>query len=543
MFNFNELKLEKRGLDTLSSDSFVGIRRNINGEIVFRLPLGFDEFPEGNFKETKRLFFQMYKVFKKFERDLLQYQVDETPRRRDQISSGGNGFEFEDSEGESTILYSKIRMIEDLLKAHSDLAIYTIEKRLARSDKIDYSKIDKYLHKAIYLPNDVAYIEDMEMPQNIVFYDSNDLVSMFCFILSEVQNELEYEIDERVKGLSEKFREQYLSNSHSLFDEDTFEITITLLKDILEQINRQIAYKDNDYWQVYEAIETFLYGELNFDQQESDGVYWGISNFSAIWEVMCNTYAFQTLHKNRQSFTQPKIVYADTGNLILGGKAISNSEFGSRRIFVDEEFPNPFFIGFNEQKFRRWLRPDMVWHEKQFKNYSIEIIESAFYKFSSTVDFSLENKGTSEQSFNSILRDLKAKKGGGRFIPPNQFKSYPKAELDKIKKKLFEVIAAENYAVLDWKYHSIQDYQAKILSEKVQKDIIKQMIYEYCLHQQTPILPIRNSFCIPYFFQDGYKDIGKEEKIANEQLNSDNANISIYKTNFLKVQSEYLLAQ
>lgn len=546
MFNFKELKLEKRGLDTLSSDSFVGIRRNIDGEIVFRLPLGFDEFPQGDFNETKRFFFKMYKVFKKFERDLLQDQVDETPKRRDQISSAGNAYEFEDSEGESTVLYSKIRMIEDLLKAHNDLAVYTLEKRLARSDKIDYSKIDKYLHKAIYLPNDVAYIEDMEMPQNIVFYDSNDLVSMFCFILSEVQNELEYEIDERVKGLAEKFREQYLSNSHSLFDEDTFEITITLLKDILEQINRQIAYKDSDYWQVYEAIETFLYGELNFDQQESDGVYWGISNFSMIWEKMCHVYAFRNFHKisERENIHSREIIYADTGSIEIEGKKISNATFGGCKVFIKEGFDNPFFLQFNQNSSQRWLRPDIILRELLYKNTGVKIEKGAHRL--GVIDFQLQENGN-RKNYDVIMRELKSSITGGRFTAPNIFKSYPKRELERIEKKYFQ-FEDETLAILDWKYHGLADYQVQELSEKVQKDIQKQLLYEYCL-QQSRAVPIRNAFCIPYYFQNGNNtgdednSSGEYEDNVNEQFRDDKVNIQIFKTDFLKVQSEYLLAQ
>ena len=62
MFNFKTLKLTKR-CDSESTNSFVGIRRNENGELEFRLPHGFDDFPENDFDATKEPFFKMYRTF------------------------------------------------------------------------------------------------------------------------------------------------------------------------------------------------------------------------------------------------------------------------------------------------------------------------------------------------------------------------------------------------------------------------------------------------------------------------------------------------
>ena len=70
MFNLANLKIERRS-DNTNSSSFVGIRRNNDtGELVFRLPLGFDAIPEDDFSEVKSLFFKMYRTFKKFEKEL-----------------------------------------------------------------------------------------------------------------------------------------------------------------------------------------------------------------------------------------------------------------------------------------------------------------------------------------------------------------------------------------------------------------------------------------------------------------------------------------
>jgi hypothetical protein len=93
-----------------------------------------------------------------------------------------------------------------------------------------------------------------------------------------------------------------LTSNQSIFDKDTFGETISILKEALDNIDKNTYYKDADYWGLYEAIEIFLYGEINPDQ--NDGDYWGIKGFSLVWEDMCSTYFFKKY--------PDKICYADT---------------------------------------------------------------------------------------------------------------------------------------------------------------------------------------------------------------------------------------
>ncbi|MCI5165735.1 MAG: hypothetical protein D3903_06475 [Candidatus Electrothrix sp. GM3_4] len=111
MFNFKELKLDKR--EDSTSDPFVGIRRNSKNEIEFRLPKGFENFPENDFASTKKLFFRMYRTFKKFEREHC-YKVpnDKKSPQKDNIESDGNAYSFSDKEGKDVVLYSKISVID-----------------------------------------------------------------------------------------------------------------------------------------------------------------------------------------------------------------------------------------------------------------------------------------------------------------------------------------------------------------------------------------------------------------------------------------------
>lgn len=354
MFNFKTLKLTKR-CDSESTNSFVGIRRNENGEVEFRLPHGFDDFPKDDFDATKNLFFKMYRTFQKFERDSTRDILDPRSNGKDQIQKEKDGYRFKNKEDNEVVLYSKIALIENLLDVYRDLALDQMERRIGADEKVDYSKIDRYLDRAIYLPKDVIYIDEMDLPRQTLRYESTTLIDLFCFIVSELQNELAEDIEPRVQELAHRFSEQHLSHEESLFNEETFETTIRTLKGVLDDIDKRTAYKDEDYWRLYDAIETFLYGELDMDNPHEYGIYWGISNFSSVWEDMCATWAF-AYYGDENS-----ILYADT-NIILNGECIANAKSaGYFPIYKRPDFIDPFFIEFRGKK--RWMRPDLAIHQ------------------------------------------------------------------------------------------------------------------------------------------------------------------------------------
>lgn len=353
MFNFKTLKLTKR-CDSDSTNSFVGIRRNENGELEFRLPHGFDNFPEDDFDATKNFFFKMYRTFKKFERDdWRQNNLDARPAGKDNVETEKNGYRFKDKQDNDVILYSKISLIENLLEVYKDLALNVMERRIARDEKVDYSKIEHYLHRAIYLPKDVIFIDEMDLPRQTLNYESTTLIDLFCFIVTELQNELEQDIEPRAQELAHRFSEKHLNHEESLFNEETFETTICTLKNVLDDIDKRTAYKDDDYWRLFEAIELFLYGELDMEQPDENGIYWGINNFSSVWEDMCATESF-----SYYNYTKDIIVYADT-NIIFNGEHIANfKSAGYFPVYKKEDFSDSFFIEFRGK--RRWIRPDFV---------------------------------------------------------------------------------------------------------------------------------------------------------------------------------------
>jgi hypothetical protein len=534
MFNFKELKLDKR--EDSSTDPFVGIRRNAKDEIEFRLPKGFENFPENDFTSTKKLFFRMYRTFKKFEREHF-YSVPSNSKatQKDNIESGGNGYRFSDKEGNDVVFYSKISVIENLLEAYDALSLDVIERQIGITERIDYSKIERYLDKAIYLDEDVIHIEYMDLPRNILQYKSVTLVDLFCFILHELKNELEEDVDSHVNELARKFKEQHLSYDQSLFNEERFGETVIILKDVLNYIDKTTAYKDNDYWQIYEAIESFLYGELDMNNTHKDGIFWGISHFYQIWEDMCNTYIFTD--------DDYDVVYADADIRIKGNK-IPNQTFGGKKVFIKDKFENPFFVQFREKK--RWIRPDLIYFENSYID--PEFIEFNIVNFNKLrVDFDIKLLNSLSKSnrrdYRDICRKFERSSKGSRVIRKQNkttFKYYRTDKFLYIKNRITR--HEEKYILLDWKY--VQSSFFLKSNEKLDRDITKQLCYEFCIQQCGNYRgDTISKFVIPFFCQDKNNEEEKvglkvKEKDLYHRLND--SKIEVFKANFYTMQDAYL---
>ncbi|WYD82159.1 MAG: hypothetical protein V8K32_07170 [Candidatus Electrothrix gigas] len=533
MFNFKELKINKR--EDSSTDPFVGIRRNSKNEIEFRLPKGFENFPENDFASTKKLFFRMYRTFKKFEREHFHnVPSNSKATQKDNIESGGNGYSFSDKEGNNVVFYSKISVIENLLEAYDTLSLDVIERQVGRTEQIDYSKIDRYLDRAIYLNEDIIHIEYMDLPRNIIQYKAGNLIYLFCFILYELKQELEQEVDSHVYELASQFKEQFLSYDQSLFNEEQYEETIIILKDVLNHIDKSTSYKDNDYWQLYEAIESFLYGELDMNNTHQDGVFWGISNFYQIWEDMCNAYIFMD--------NDYDVVYADT-DIEIQGKGVSNKSFGGKKIFIKENFENPFFIQFRDKK--RWLRPDLVYFNEDY--ISPEFIQINILNINKKiVDFNIKllvDSKKNKKKYHNICFNLKKNNPGFRPVTTRNkitFTRYPIGVFISFKKSISKHSII--YTLCDWKYLEKSFFEKE--SDKLDRDITKQLCYESCIQQYKSNIEIKNKFIIPFF----YDSVGSSEeasigvRIQRKDLyhRVNNSGIEVFKANFFTIQKAYL---
>jgi len=340
---------EERGC---KSYSFVGLKRKENSErLEFWLPLGFDAFETGlnnptSFDRVKTFFFKMYRTFQIYKkRKLNSLKEEEKTKDRDGVFEFENGFSFVNENNEHVVFYGKLNALDKILEGYDELRISSLEKKQLRSHQIDYSKINRYMHQAIYLDDDVIYLDEMNIAKNILIQDSPTIIQLFCFIYTEIKKELEElnTIPNKAFDLSDSFKDNYLQPDSSLFAKDTFADTINILKNVFEEIDNKTLYKDEDFWHFYEAIEAFLMGER---LEDDNGIYFGISNFYDIWEDMCQSYMLDT-----ENIYLPQILFADIKN-----KLQTRKDLGLK----PELYTNPFKLELNKGFKPRYLKPDLV---------------------------------------------------------------------------------------------------------------------------------------------------------------------------------------
>lgn len=304
MINFHKLELVVN--DTYS---FVGIERR-NGKLRFCLPKCFKKHLSSlqNFDETRDLFFLFYKIFARFkaiciEKGYLDENSGMKTSDRDGVMRIAQGSEVstDNQEEEENIFYSKLDLFSGILNAYDEPKILNLVYRLGKSEVLDHSQFHKFLHRAIFLQNGAAYIDYMNLPRQQVQFESTDIVEMYCYLLWEIKQQLGQEVIPEIQSLSDRFLHKHIEAGYSLFEENSYELVMDILKDALEVIHHNTPIKDVDYWDFYEAIELFLYGEL---RHTNDGEVWGINNFHTVWESMCLTYFFKTK-------TSKNILYVD----------------------------------------------------------------------------------------------------------------------------------------------------------------------------------------------------------------------------------------
>ncbi|MCI5165736.1 MAG: hypothetical protein D3903_06480 [Candidatus Electrothrix sp. GM3_4] len=399
-----------------------------------------------------------------------------------------------------------------------------IERQVGITESIDYSKIDRYLDKAIYLDEDVIHIEYMDLPRNILQYKSVTLVDLFCFILHELKNELEEDVDSHVNELARKFKEQHLSYDQSLFNEERFGETVIILKDVLNYIDKTTAYKDNDYWQLYEAIESFLYGELDMNNPHKDGIFWGISNFYQIWEDMCNTYIFS--HEDIYN-----VVYADTNIIPKRGK-----------VNLNNGFINNFLLEFRKEK--KIIRPDIVCLHNEdtivYDYIEIDPLEDNGIIMKFRIDLKRSSK-KNKKVYALVCKKFAYKASGSRIISNGKeskiFINYPKNIFEERLEKISNSV--DTYVLIDWKYEKLSFFFVK--SEKLNRDITKQLCYELCLQKEYDCRNTKSQFFSPSFITACEDKKNPFEIVRNDLFpRLKKSNIEVFKANFNTMQEAYL---
>lgn len=529
MLNLKDLTFSYSNSDW--QDTFVGIKKNhTTGRFEFQLPKGFKDFPSGKFEAVKTLFFRTYKTYRKFFEDKKRLSEE---NQLDGFSELENGYSIEGKNGE-IISYSKLNMLDAILDAYNELSILTVKNKLSKSTEINYSQIHKYLHKAIFVDEDTVFIDEMDFPKKVIEHDSPTIIEMFCFIYTEVKSALEERIEsDRAKSLSTEFREKHLTNESSLFDEDTFIETTTVLKDLLDEIDRTTAYKDADYWHFHDAVYKFLYGENEHPDNEAGNI-WGISNFAILWEELC-------FNEARKRLSETQLLFADR----LGNSQIYNS------------FESPFYLQLNSlsQK-RRKLRPDLVYsnfngtidleHLKRIydiqeirisdhvnvklvpklKNHTFYQIDEIYQKYLN------KNYRYTQNPKDERFANVASMHREDFFNDVNNY--FSKCRLNELMLKRPCIF---NFTIIDYKYITEESCCSVLLSAERRLDVKKQLVYEFALQLNYYGAWTLSQFWIPYYFEDADKDF--IEVLHPNKLFTE-SKIAVFKRNFLKLQDIYI---
>jgi len=528
----------------VSDSAFVGIKKDKDNKYKFFLPKGFDEkvFNDNN-ELKKELFYKLFELQKKY----MENQTDYS-KREDGIDTNPKSGSVE--EKEKPIFYVDLALF-DLINSIDDTEILGLNSKITKSDDIDYSQIDKYIEEALFAKNHAPIIIEAFKKNLTLEVYPTDIIGLYCYIYTEILNELNFENEPFIKELAEEFKNKYLAPHASLFKNDN---VVEECKDILENIEKNSLILE-EFQKFYDAIYHFLYHRPS---NKEEGIIAGIDNFYSIWEELCLNYVFNHFEKH--------IKYADVGNTQFKDKANSFDRMyckcSNGKDCVD--IPYPFQIEFNGQK--TTLYPDLVVGNL----YKIEIAGNINYKLCDEdldlKDFiesykdkknfyyigieeniwkKLLNQFTMSNSLNKKFEKLNSFYDNftvnnkkyvciSTYISPHNKKviNYPRKEDFKkdfnwLKQNL--KIEKIETGIYDFKYKICKKPNCSNLKssdcEIDKKDIIKQKIYELALDNK-----VKSIFVLPKY---SGKDI---IVLDNEEI----CGITIQFWNFKKLLEEYL---
>lgn len=562
MFDLNNIDFikadEQRGR---KSYSFVGLKRKENSErLEFWLPLGFDDFETEitnptSFGRVKKFFFKMYRTFQVYrERKLNQLTEEEKTKDRDGVFEFENGFSFVNENNEQVIFYGKLNALDKILEGYDELRISSLEKKQVRSHEIDYSKIHKYMHQAIYLDDDVIFLDEMNIAKNVLIQDSPPIIQLFCFIYTEIKKELE-ELDsvpDKAFELADLFKDNHLQPNSSLFAEETFADTINILKNVFEDIDNRTTYKDEDFWHFYEAVEAFLMSER---LEDNKGIYFGINHFYDIWEDMCQSYILTNPDY------LPQVLFADAK-----GKLATRRDLG----LTPELKVNPFKMEINRGFAPRFLKPDLVYLatinlggnervlSRMFHTEEIKVGTYTNYKITfSEVASNYEKIQQIYQSYlkknNTYIKENRAERFANILgIHFENFERDVLIEINRLQEQnilnfIVTGLADAEIKIIDYKYMRQTDYKrynSNAIDEKgenkIKDDIHKQLIYEWTVQQNFQNSATESEFWIPYYSEN--LDFEKSRlDITNSASNEfKESQVKVIKVNFKILQEKYV---
>ncbi|CAK8720063.1 hypothetical protein GKODMF_11645 [Candidatus Electrothrix gigas] len=162
------------------------------------------------------------------------------------------------------------------------------------------------------------------------------------------------------------------------------------------------------------------------------------------------------------------------------------------------------------------------------------------------VDFNIKllvDSKKNKKKYHNICFNLKKNNPGFRPVTTRNkitFTRYPIGVFISFKKSISKHSII--YTLCDWKYLEKSFFEKE--SDKLDRDITKQLCYESCIQQYKSNIEIKNKFIIPFF----YDSVGSSEeasigvRIQRKDLyhRVNNSGIEVFKANFFTIQKAYL---
>ncbi len=520
MFDLSQLRVVTRVDEADRFFGFVGLRKEpATGQLELWLPQGFQNFPTADFKSIVRIFFRLYGVIRTFARHAELSA--EAPLDREPVALGEFGLSLSPTASSSYLTFAKLALLERTLDAFDEQTIGAILAKPAKRPPERFGNLHRHLERAIFNSDSSLFIAEVDSERREVVAEQTALVRLFCYVYTELTGWIGGRAARvpMVNAAADAFKEEFLPDTAGLFSEESFELTVQVLKDELEHIHRRTAYKDAEYWELFEALEAFLYGELVAHENE-DGVVWGVKQFSWIWEDMGHVYLKEKQLRNLGS----DIVY-------------SASRRNRAKRETQESAAEALSVSFLGSK--RRLSPDLVIlidglldSRRQFED-AVEVIprgpagggvrdtvfqarESSGIRYLHGVETSLKSRGGFRKEFQNE-RTLIAHK-----TPTSVINQAIGSAIQKYKEE-------DRVYIIDFKYHPLNDFLASTAPpEKVRDDVLKQLAYEFALvsageavfGHRTPRM--ESQFAIPQYLPGAklqWMQVGNspDERVGNLQ--------------------------
>lgn len=292
------------------------------------------------YNDKYKILFNFYKILRivnKFleEKDKSNKVRDGTLDNKD--NNKGIASQVGNENDRDSWFYSKLEYILQILANPLDFSLFSLRSKVIYSDSYDYPDLDAFFDNSLYL-DDVILTTESKVQTKILSAE-NELMNMYCYVYHSIKKEFEPDeiVDGEIQSAATEFRLEH-SLPENLFT--NLKESIEVLKDRLEFVNRNAYLRDRSYYEIYDFLENFLYGNIS----ETGELKIFYDNFWQIWELLCLACIYKNYETNIQ-FVDYK---------------------GTVKIKKEKENTYPYYIHFGNNS-KILIKPDVVLKDENKK--------------------------------------------------------------------------------------------------------------------------------------------------------------------------------